>query len=608
MKILAIHGVGHADAKSEWQGEWRDVIGRGLRTWQPNIEPKIEFLQYDELFEQEELNSAVVLQAFVRLGASGLFHGLADLARNRRGLGDLLESVRWTAGMVAQWVALDGLRRKLRQRVKRAVSRIQPDVVVAHSLGSLIAYDTFRRDEIDPRGSGLIKDRTLITLGSQIGNTTVRSTFGGRIEELSSARFWWHLYNENDDVFTAPIALPNVEKFRQVDAYFDIEGWADHDGACYLKHEEVGRFVWQDVAAQRARSTKASPPMALAPKQARAAKRTSETKPGMRALLVGIADYPNVADRLDGPINDVFNMSATLQELGFPADSIRVVLDDRATTEGIRERLRWLLADAKPDDTMFFYFAGHGAQVPGYGQDSEVDRIDECLVPYDFDWSQQRAITDDEFAALYSQLPYDSNFIAALDCCHSGGLARAGSAKARVVTPPDDVRHRMLRWDRELGMWLLREQFEPPKRGQERRLGDQSDRNAWLGKSGNLRRLGRATPLWTASAATFRKTKEEHGHKGPYAPILFEACGESESAYEYRHGATSHGAFTYALCEVLRKARDRGTALTFADLNAAIAKRVGSVVAEPQSPQLVCPGTRRREVVPGLARKAQRRK
>ena len=34
---------------------------------------------------------------------------------------------------------------------------------------------------------------------------------------------------------------------------------------------------------------------------------------------------------------------------------------------------------------------------------------------------------------------------------------------------------------------------------------------------------------------------------GPYLPLIIEACGEDEFSYEYRHGATSHGAFTFSL-------------------------------------------------------------
>ena len=43
----------------------------------------------------------------------------------------------------------------------------------------------------------------------------------------------------------------------------------------------------------------------------------------------------------------------------------------------------------------------------------------------------------------------------------------------------------------------------------------------------------------------------EHGHKGPYLPLIFEACGEDEYAYEYRDGVTAYGAFTYFVTKTL---------------------------------------------------------
>ncbi len=84
--------------------------------------------------------------------------------------------------------------------------------------------------------------------------------------------------------------------------------------------------------------------------------------------------------------------------------------------------------------------------------------------------------------------------------------------------------------------------------------------------------------------------------------MLLEACREGELAYEYRHGVTSHGAFTYALCQVLREAArsTRRTPLTYAQLVAETARRIKSVVDEPQNPQLVCPRVREKQAIPGL--------
>jgi hypothetical protein len=609
MRILGIHGIGHADAQTDWQPQWTTAITTGLQTWNPAAAPEFEFLTYDQIFEASDLNTPVVLEAFVKLTASGLFYGIADIFRNRRGLGDTLEDVRWTAGMVAQWVALDRLRAQLRTQLAARIRAFQPDVIAAHSLGSLIAYDTLRTDEVANPAAALGAGRTLVTLGSQIGNPAVRATFGGRVEELATVRFWWHLYNAEDDVFTCPIVLPTHDHFRQVDTYFDIAGWADHDGAHYLGHDEATRTVWQDVASMIPRGRAlavAKAPASLARPARRTAHATARSAPQRRALLVGIGDYPDPTSRLDGPVNDAFSVSAALQELGFPADGIRVVLNDRATAEGIRERLKWLLADAKDHDELFFFYAGHGAQIPAYGRDAEVDHIDECLVPYDFDWSAGRAITDDEFCGLYSQLPYKARFTAMFDCCHAGGMTRGGGVKTRGLTPPDDIRHRMIRWNRATQMWIPRQRFaDKPSSAPAPRLKRKGDREAWVGKSGAVRRLGRATSLWLPTDRAFEQAKKAGHHHGPYAPILYEACAEGESAYEYRHGVESHGAFTYAMCGVLRDAaRAPGRArrgLTFDGLLAEATRRIESVVAEPQHPQLVCPHTRRKEHVPGLA-------
>ncbi|NML45377.1 caspase family protein [Ramlibacter sp. G-1-2-2] len=602
MRILAIHGVGHGDAKTDWPPQWQQAVLSGLQTWRPDLDvPAIEFLHYDSFFEQAPLGAPEVAEALFRLSASGLFHGLTDMMRSRGGLGTALDAVRWTAGMVAQWVALDDLREQLRKHLAAAIQQQQPDVILAHSLGSLLAYDTLRRDEA--AGGTLAKDLTFVTFGSQIGNPAVRSVFGGRIEPLASCRFWWHLFNPEDDVFTCPLGLPARARFRQVTTFFDIPGMADHDGAHYLGHEQTTLTVWQDLAASARGSKRAAPaqPANLAVAH-RAAVQPKPVELKQKAVLVGVADYADPANKLDGPVNDVFAVSAALQELGFPPDGIRVVLNDRATAEGIRERLKWLLQEAQEGDQLFFFFAGHGAQVPGYGRDSEVDRLDECLVPYDFDWTRGQGISDDELAALYGQLPYKCQFTIMLDCCHAGGMTRGG-LKARGLAPPDDIRHRMLRWDRTSQMWLPREQLASPTAAEEKKVARAADRASWLGESGSVRRIGRGTSLWAPSARAYGAAKTANRHAGPYVPMMLEACGENQLAYEYRHGVTAFGAFTYSLVSVLHQvAREqKKPRLSFEQLIARTGKRIATVVPEPQQPQLHCASARRKDLIPGLS-------
>ena len=67
-------------------------------------------------------------------------------------------------------------------------------------------------------------------------------------------------------------------------------------------------------------------------------------------------------------------------------------------------------------------------------------------------------------------------------------------------------------------------------------------------------------------------------------PIVYEACGAREFAYEYQHGAIAHGAFTYAVAAVLR----REGAITFAGVLKETAKVLTELRYE-QHPEVAGP-------------------
>jgi hypothetical protein len=375
--------------------------------------------------------------------------------------------------------------------------------------------------------------------------------------------------------------------FAEVRTDFDIPGPADHSAINYLSHPNTLDRVWREFAgtAGLVQTTRAF-----------AIKRAAARKPQRRALLVGINDYPNPEDRLEGCVNDVFTMSAVLQETGFHPEDIRVVLNERATTQGILERLDWLLDEVAddPNDWRFFYYSGHGAQIPMYGDGDEVDHVDECLVPHDFDWNHDKAITDDQFFERYSQLPYDARFYTVLDCCHSGGMTRAGGSKVRGLTPPDDVRHRALQWNADLEMW------EERTLGQAERdiaITGKAKLDSYVGKKRATHRIGRAIPLRQNTVATYKKLKEELGHKGPYMPVILQACDEGQLSYEYRHGVVSHGAFTYSISRILRRMRETKKKVTLLDLKAQVTEDLKTLNYE-QTPCLAGPTKRLEESLP----------
>lgn len=575
LQVLCIHGVGHQEKDPRWEKQWKDTVRQGIQQWQVDLDPAFHFTAYDQFFDHASLDTVTVLKAVARLSASGIVHGVGDLFRRTRGFGQLSDRVRWTAGMVAQWAADDKLRASARAAVAKDIRQFDPQVLLVHSLGSLITYDLLAREP------GLIAGRTLVTFGSQIGNPFIRSTFGGRIVALPEARRWFHLYNEEDDVFTAPLRI-SAPNFEQVKTTFDIPGIADHDAVAYLGHEETTQRVWQDVAQRPSRSLV----------RTRTVLERTDRKPVRRALIVGINDYPDPENRLEGCVNDAFEMSAVLQELNFEPECIRVVLNERATASGIMDRLHWLLDGAAKDDIRVFFYSGHGAQIPGYGERDEVDHINECLVPYDFDWTLEHAIIDDGFMDLYSQLPYDTNFVAILDCCHSGGMTRNGLPKARGLNPPDDVRHRSLRWDAGKEMWVPR----TLALSKQKLLKTTADQVAYVGESGASKRLGRGVSLWT-DEKQYRQAKASFGHYGPYNPVLLEACQENQLSYEYRHGVTSYGAFTYCLTRVFRQLKRSKKKVSFANLIELVRARLVELHYD-QSPVIVGPEQRTSAPIP----------
>lgn len=472
--------------------------------------------------------------------------------------------------MVAQFAVENDLRAELRDHIYEVLRAEKPDLVAAHSLGTLVTYDFLRNDRRAQQVGGL----AYLTFGSQINNVFVRSrVWPGRLT-MPNVSSWTHLFNPDDHVFTADIALPDAPNFLSI----RTPSPAGHatvrnaDGPGYLDHPQTCRDAYPLLAQLRA---------APVARQFRvsAAAVAKIAKPARRALLIGINDYPNPEDRLHGCVNDTFLMSAALQERGFDAENIRVLHNDRATASAIRERLDWLLKDVGDGMERVLFYSGHGAQLPGYNASERVDHVDECLVPYDFNWTKESAITDDDFYKLYSDLPFSAKFYAIFDCCHSGGMTRDGARRARGLTPPDDIRHRMLRWNKKQQMW---EERELPAIN-DNYGGTEEERRAFMGSSGSTYRLGRGMKLRKhLTKAESKRLKTEK--KALFLPVIVEACREQQLSYEYRYGTVSYGAFTYSMIKNL----DQAPKSTFKQLIDATQKTL-SALGYDQNPCLVGP-------------------
>ncbi|MDB5685487.1 MAG: peptidase caspase catalytic subunit p20 [Rhizorhabdus sp.] len=572
IRILCVHGLGDHRG-SPWRDEWQAAIAPSF-AGNDEIELIFHFSTYDPIFEKTKISFADTMGALWKLTRSGVSQ--IGGGKKRGIVSDVSDRVRWTAGYVVAWVEDAGFQKKTRDFILSEVEAFKPDVILAHSLGTLITYNAFSHDDA---GKAAIADvlgkAHYVTFGSQIGNPFVIGNLThGRVQPLA-VRHWHHLYNEHDDVFTAPLNVQGIANFSQLLTPFDLPGIADHAASGYLGHPVTVGSFWHVLAARTAGAGLFGGGDPWQRPQ------TRNRGPNRRALLVGINEYPREGDRLEGCVNDVFTMSAVLQECGFDPGEIRTCLDDRATAKEIMSRLEWLVDDARPGDQRVFYYSGHGAQVPEYGEDFEPDRLTETLVPWDFDWSPETCISDEQICALYSQLPYDLQLVLIFDCCHSGSIHRQGGSKARGISPPDDIRHRQLKWDSKTQMWVDRD-F---KRLNQAFSTNAKDSAAFFGGDGATVKIGRSSLLRMDSKKTYAAARAKtDAPVGPYLPLVIEACGEAQSSYEYRHGATSYGAFTFCLASLLREERD----ISFADLVAVTTERLKELRYD-QLPQIIGP-------------------
>lgn len=272
-------------------------------------------------------------------------------------------------------------------------------------------------------------------------------------------------------------------------------------------------------------------------------------KPRKRALLVGINQYRSAP--LKGCVNDALMVGNILiDHYGFrPGNDMRLLVDQRATKQGILDRLEWLVDGARAGDVLVFHYSGHGAQVPDRSGD-ELDNLDECLCPIDFDWDDP--LLDEDLGRIIRTVPAEANLTVILDCCHSGTgtrLAVFGSkvplTKKRLCPPPDiDFRR--------VGEITIDNRFD--------------ERSVTMTRSREmiLRRFGRSA--------------EQYG-------ILITGCKDSQLSNDAFIDGDYHGALTYGLYQAIEK---NGPGQTYAQWHQTAASLIPTYHIQNQEPQLEC--------------------
>ncbi|KIV96384.1 hypothetical protein, variant 1 [Exophiala mesophila] len=143
-----------------------------------------------------------------------------------------------------------------------------------------------------------------------------------------------------------------------------------------------------------------------------------------KALLIGI-NYFGQRGQLRGCINDVKNMSTYLnQNFGYAREDMVTLTDDQQnpmsqpTKANILRAMHWLVKDARPNDSLFFHYSGHGGQTPDLDGDEE-DGYDEVIYPVDFR-SAGHIVDDEMHRIMVMSLQPGVRLTAIFDSCHSG--------------------------------------------------------------------------------------------------------------------------------------------------------------------------------------------
>ncbi|KAF8810865.1 hypothetical protein BYT27DRAFT_6478243 [Phlegmacium glaucopus] len=162
------------------------------------------------------------------------------------------------------------------------------------------------------------------------------------------------------------------------------------------------------------------------------------------ALIIGINKYEGIS-RLNGCVTDSENVCSFLTEtLGANPLHIIHLRDEEATRDRILSAFKTHFLEneqIQPNDTIIFYFAGHGSvEFPEKAPSKIVGEDMETICPYNDRVAGVRGIPDRTLACLMRQLASikGNNITAIYDSCHSGGLGREPSdlENSRIGIPP----------------------------------------------------------------------------------------------------------------------------------------------------------------------------
>lgn len=146
------------------------------------------------------------------------------------------------------------------------------------------------------------------------------------------------------------------------------------------------------------------------------------------ALIIGVgADLPSTVDDAEG----FANILKDPERCAYPPEQVTLLTNDKATRQAILDALDHLAQTLNAEQTVVFYFSGHGYQVT-----SSTGQF-YYLMPYGYDLKRlyRTAISGAELAAKLRAIPA-RRLLVLLDCCHAGGVGEAKAPDLGMLKAP----------------------------------------------------------------------------------------------------------------------------------------------------------------------------
>jgi uncharacterized caspase-like protein len=162
------------------------------------------------------------------------------------------------------------------------------------------------------------------------------------------------------------------------------------------------------------------------------------------AVLAGVSHYA-LGERqpqmnLEGPAWDLPAMRTAIEQRGFAAGNIVLLLDEQATGKAILRALSAMVAKAGPGDFVLFYFSGHGTS--GFDRNNlelatGIGPQTGALVPYDFSTASRSALLASliigrrDLRPILARLNSSAHALVILDSCYSQDASRDIAPRGR---------------------------------------------------------------------------------------------------------------------------------------------------------------------------------